>query len=76
MSAKFFNARTGNFIRMMNRPQSSLSGNYYTFNNEDYFYYKVELNYDNKTYEVKSTQTNNKVGDDINPILWYEHVNP
>lgn len=76
MSAKFFNARTGNFIRMMNRPQSSLSGNYYTFNNEDYFYYKVELNYDNKTYEVKSTQTNNKVGDDINPILWYEYVNP
>jgi len=76
MSAKFFNARTGKFITMMNRPQSTLLGNYYTFNGEDYFYYKVELDYNDITYQVKSTQTNNRVGDDINPILWYQYVNP
>jgi hypothetical protein len=76
MSAKFFNGRTGNFSRMMNRPQSSLSGSYYTFNNEDYFYYKVKLDYNTKTYEVFSTVTNNRVGDEINQIVWYEYVNP
>jgi hypothetical protein len=76
MSAKFFNARTGNFVRMMNRPQSTLSGNYYTFNSDDYFYYEVQLNYNTKTYEVISTTTNNRVGDEINPISWYEYVNP
>lgn len=76
MSAKFFNARKGGFIRMMNAPQSTLGGNYYTFNNENYFYYKVKLNYTNKNYEILSTSTNNRVGTDINPILWYEYVNP
>ena len=76
MTAKFFNARTGQFITMMNRPQSTLLGNYYTFNGEDYFYYKVDLDYNDITYQVKSTQTNNRVGDDINPILWYQYVNP
>jgi hypothetical protein len=76
MSAKFFNGRTGNFVRMMNRPQSSLSGNYYTFNSDDYFYYEVQLDYSTKTYEVVSTTTNNRVGDEINPIVWYEYINP
>lgn len=76
MSAKFFNARRGGFVRMMNVPQSTLLGNYYTFNNEDYFYYKVKVSYTDKNYEILSTTTNNRVGTDINPILWYEYVNP
>lgn len=76
MSAKFFNARRGGFVRMMNKPQSTLSGNYYTFNNEDYFYYKVKLDYSGRNYEIISTLTNSRVGTDINPILWYEYVNP
>lgn len=76
MSAKFFNARRGGFVRMMNTPQSTLLGNYYTFNSEDYFYYKVKLDYTSRSYEIFNTSTNNRVGTDINPILWYEYVNP
>jgi hypothetical protein len=76
MSAKFFNARQGSFIRMMNVPQSTLAGNYYTFNSEDYFYYKVKLDYTSRNYEILSTSTGDRVGTDINPILWYEYVNP
>ena len=76
MSAKFFNGRTGNFVRLLNRPQSTLLGNYYTFNSEDYFYYEVQLDYDDKTYEIISTTTNNRVGDEINPVSWYEYINP
>jgi hypothetical protein len=76
MSAKFFDARTGVYVKMMNRPQGSLSGNYYTFNGEDFFYYKLKLDYNTKTYQVFSTVTGNQVGTDINPILWYEYLNP
>jgi len=76
MSAKFFDARLGIFVRMMNRPQSTLSGNYFTFDSSEYFYYKVKLDYPTKTYEVISTVTNNRVGDEINPIAWYEYINP
>jgi hypothetical protein len=76
MSAKFFDARQGVFRRMMNRPQSTLNGNYFNFNPNDYFYYKVKLDYPTKTYEIFSTVTNNRVGTEINPILWYELINP
>ena len=76
MSAKFFDAKVGIFVRMMNQPQLSLLGSYYTFNSDDYFFYKLKLDYTSRTYEVFSTQTNNRVGDEINPIRWYEYVNP
>lgn len=76
MSAKFFDARLGIFVRMMNQPQSNLIGSYYTFNSDDYFFYKLKMDYPSRTYEVFSTQTNNRVGDEINPIRWYEYVNP
>jgi len=78
MSAKFFNARLGVFVTMMNRPQSifSGSGNYYTFNRADYFYYRVKLDYNSKTYEVFDTATNNRVGTDATAIKWYEYLNP
>lgn len=75
MTAKFFDAETGVFIKMMTVPQTSLSSQT-NFKPEDYFYYKVELNYDNRTYKVLNKNTGVRVGTDINPIRWYEYVNP
>lgn len=75
MSAKFFNAKTGQFHRMINSngPQSNL-GNKYTFNNSRFFYYEVNLNYNTQTYEVINT-FGQRVGTTI-PIKWYEYINP
>lgn len=76
MSAKFFNAKEGQFIRMMNRPQSGLS-NKFNFKKQDYFYYKVVLddnNYEYEVYQVWGSQ--NRVGTSLSNINWYEYVNP
>jgi hypothetical protein len=76
MTAKFFDARLGVYVRMTNTPQSNIA-NKFTFNPNDYFYYKVNLDYTNKTYEVYSTSNlTQRVGIDGFPILWYEYVNP
>ena len=76
MSAKFFDAKLGVYVKMTNVPQSSIP-NVYTFNNEDYFYYQVNLDYNTKTYEVYSTSNSvQRVGTDNLPISWYEYVNP
>lgn len=77
MSAKFFDAKTGRFVRMMNRPQSSINGNKFIFSNSEYFYYRVKLDYENVTYMVYDTfsSTLNRVGGLV-PIKWYEYVNP
>lgn len=76
MTAKFFNARLGVFKQMTNTRQDLITPNKFQFNNADYFYYKVNLDYDNKTYEVFSTSTQLRVGDSVSPIIWYEYVNP
>ena len=76
MSAKFFNGRTGVFSVMTNTPQSNITPSKFNFLGPDYFYYKVKLDYQTKTYEVLSTSTNNRVGDQITPIKWYEYINP
>jgi hypothetical protein len=76
MSAKFFNGRTGVFSVMTNTPQSNITPSKFNFLGPDYFYYKVKLDYQSKTYEVLSTSTNNRVGDQITPIKWYEYINP
>jgi len=78
MSAKFFNADIGQFIRMMNTPQTMLANtsNPYTFNQEDYFYYRVKLNYLTQKYEVFGFPNNVRVGIESQPIKWYEYVNP
>ncbi len=78
MTAKFFNGKTGSFIKMMNKEQGSPQlGNKYGFNPEDYFYYKVKLDYNNLTYEVLTTNNaSTRVGSSANPIKWYEYVNP
>lgn len=74
MSAKFYNAKTGNFVRMMNQPQSSLP-NAFNFDKSKYFYYKVNVDYANFEYDV-TTLLNARVGTSTNPIKWYEYVNP
>jgi hypothetical protein len=84
MTAKFYNGKTGQFIRLMNEPQSTLSGpDKFNFNKSEYFYYKVVLNYTNYEYEmykmipqVGSPPVPQRVGDSANPIKWYEYVNP
>ena len=84
MTAKFFNAKTGQFIRLMNEPQSTLSGpNKFNFDKSQYFYYKVILDYNNYEYEmykmipqVGLPPSLQRVGDSANPIRWYEYVNP
>ena len=75
MSAKFFNAKTGQFIRMMNKRQNTLTKRF-TFDKSKYFYYKVMLDYDNYEYEIRDTETDQRVGTDIYEIKWYEYVNP
>jgi len=76
MTAKFFNARLGVFKQMTNTRQDLITPNKFQFNNADYFYYKVNLDYNNKTYEVFSTSTQQRVGDTTSPIIFYEYVNP
>lgn len=76
MSAKFFDGRQGVFVRMTNKPQNQITPNKFLFNNADYFYYLVDLNYEDKTYEVKRTDTLQRIGDFSVPIKWYEYVNP
>ena len=53
-----------------------ITPNKFNFLPQDYFYYKVNLDYNNKTYEVSSTSTTLKVGEASTPIKWYEYVNP
>lgn len=75
MSAKFFNGKTGQFIRMINSngPQSKL-GNKYTFDNSKFFYYEFKVDYDTQTYQVFNTY-GQRVGTTV-PIKWYEYINP
>lgn len=84
MTAKFFNGKTGQFTRFMNEPQSMFNGNdKFNFDKSQYFYYKVVLDYNNYEYsifkelpQVNQPPTLLRVGDSVNPINWYEYVNP
>lgn len=73
MSAKFFDAKEGVFVRMMNTNPSSLP-NQNSFDSSKYFYYRVFLDYTNYTYEIFDTN-NNRIGNGT-AINWYEYVNP
>jgi hypothetical protein len=83
MTAKFYDAKNGYFTKMMNVPQSSIVGNKFTFDSTQYFYYRVELDYEKQNYQVfnmNPTQTlysglDGRAGATI-PIKWYEYVNP
>lgn len=80
MSAKFFNAETGQFHRLMNAPQSifdgtTFGGNVYNFDYTTFFYYRVVLDYIDLSYRVYDIKTGSRVGT-TTPIKWYEYVNP
>jgi hypothetical protein len=85
MSAKFYNAKTGQFTTMMtgrgntpfdltNGPQAFLDGNKYAFDNTQFLYYTVKLDYPTQTYQVFNTY-GQRLGTNL-PIKWYEYVNP
>lgn len=78
MTAKFFDAKNGYFIKMMNTPQSSILGDKFSFPQSKYFYYKVVLNYNDYTYKVYDISGGGsiRVGDTNKPIKWYEYINP
>jgi len=77
MTAKFFDAKSGIFVKMMNKAQATLVGiNKFNFPPDIYFYYKVILNYDDFTYRVYDVVTGNEVGNASNPINWFEYLNP
>jgi hypothetical protein len=80
MSAKFYNAKTGVFTKMMNKPQSSLAaGEENSFDATDNFYYRVVCDYVNKAYRVYRFNTNTNVNQRVGtttPITWYQYVNP
>ena len=80
MTAKFYNASTGQFTKMMNEPQSSLAtsslgNNVYAFDNTIYFYYRVVLDYIDLSYNIFDIKTGTRVGT-TTPIKWFEYVNP
>jgi hypothetical protein len=80
MTAKFYNAKTGQFTKMMNKCQGTLPvSETYSFDSIKYFYYRVVFDYVNQTYSVfefdPGTNLNIRVGT-TTPIKWYEYVNP
>jgi hypothetical protein len=85
MSAKFYNAKTGQFTKLMtdNKPDGQPQGpqanfpkfsNQYLFDNNTLFYYTVNLDYKNQTYQVVNSD-GKRLGTTI-PIKWYEYLNP
>ena len=66
--------RDSNPLDLTNGPQYNLVGNKYAFDNTQYFYYTVKLNYRTLAYEVLNTY-GQRLGTNI-PIKWYEYVNP
>jgi len=78
MTAKYFDASIGQFKKMMTVPQGLLTDKF-NFQQKDYFYYVMNLNYNNYTYEIyeeKIGGVQNRIGTTNNPIKWYEYVNP
>jgi hypothetical protein len=80
VGAKFFNAKIGQFVRMINVPQSTFTGpNVFNINKQLNFYYKYKLDYNTYEYTVFKETVNgtlNRVGTLFTPIKWYEYVNP
>lgn len=74
MSAKFFNARTGQFVRMLNTPQSEISKKF-SYDKSKYYYYRVLFDYNNFEYSIYNINTGFRNGT-TTPIKWYEYVNP
>jgi len=73
MTVKFFDAKNGVFIKMINTPQTSLS-NPTLFDGSIYFYYTVKLDDTTKTYKIFDSN-DVRIGEGT-PIKWYEYINP
>lgn len=71
MSAKFFDARLGVYVKMTNVPQSVLPDKF-VFDGSDKFYYKVILDYTDMTYKIYDIPT----GQETSTINWFEYINP
>jgi hypothetical protein len=76
MKAKFFNGKDGLYKQMTNTPQPNITPNVFNFDTSKYFYYKVVLDYQTKTYEVFDTTTNQRIGSLTSPLMWYEYIDP
>lgn len=75
MTAKFFDARLGIFVKMMTVSQASpLLPSLFQFDQKKYFYYKVVLDYSDNTYRIFDND-DNRVGT-TSSIKWYEYINP
>ena len=71
MTAKFFNAKTGQFTTFIKDfPQNLNAGNPYSVSN-DSFYQKVIFDFNTYEYDFPA---NGPI--DYNHIKWYEYVNP
>jgi hypothetical protein len=75
VSCKFYNAKTNEFTRMVNRPQSLQNINTFTVNNLFNFYYLYKFDYPSEKYVVFDMGTFERVGT-TTPIKWYEYVGP
>lgn len=78
MSCKFYDAKIGQFKRMMNVAQGELQ-NKFNFSQETYFFYTLKLNYETYQYEVfieNETSELKRIGIESSQINWYEYVNP
>ena len=73
MTAKFFDAKQGVFVRMMNVKPSTLPDPT-SFDTAKYYYHKVVLNYTNYTYRI-SDSGGTRIGNGT-PINWYEYIDP
>ena len=74
MGAKFFNAKTGQFTRFLNKSQAGFS-NKFNFDKSINFYYKVNLDIHNYEYTINDVETGQRIGQGT-PIKWFEYVNP
>lgn len=75
MTAKFYNAEKGYFVKMMNDGQFNFPGSPNNLDALKYYYYPVKLDYEKQTYQVLDMNLN-RVGTPQNPIKWYEYINP
>jgi hypothetical protein len=76
VGATFFDSSTGVFTRMTNVVQGGLLNDKFNLNSIFDFYYKVKLDYNDKTYAYYDMKTENKrIGINGDPIKWYEYVN-
>lgn len=78
MGCKFFNALTGEIIKLINKPQPE---NTFKLKPEDFFYYRLVFNRNNYTYEIFEYNTISQNLPEVgetggNSIKFYQYINP